>query len=256
MIKVDCKSYAQAIKDAVKKIPDKGKLCIYTMGDDPASAAYVRGKIRDCEECGIPYDYKVWGTQTELSKAIRAANADTDVAGIIVQLPLPDGIDERTFIEMVDPVLDVDGFLDDSAFLPCTPEGIMRILHGELGNLSGKDALVIGRGNLVGRPIAEMLLAADCTVTIAHSRTKCLASFLKRYDIIICAAGTPRLIDLKECDAEIVVDVSTNYDEEGRLCGDCYNFDPDDDSEMLVTTVPGGIGLMTRAVLMNHVASN
>ena len=153
------------------------------------------------------------------------------------------------------PSLDVDGFLQDSKFKPCTPEGIMYLLEKECGDLTGKTALVIGRGKLVGEPIAKMLVDANCTVTIAHSKTKDLHGLLGlHHDIIITAVGKPNLINLKWCSANIVIDVGVNRDENGKLCGDCYNFDAGDDSDMKVTPVPGGVGLLTRAMLMKHMA--
>ena len=173
--------------------------------------------------------------------------------GIIIQLPLPDGWDEEYFTNLVPPILDVDGFVKGSHFKPCTPEGIIYLLKKELGDLTGKTALVIGRGKLVGEPVVKMLLEENCTVTIAHSKTKDLHGLLgMHHDIVITAVGKPNLINLKWCSANIVVDVGVNRDENGKLCGDCYNFDANYDSDMKVTPVPGGVGLLTRAMLMKH----
>lgn len=251
---IDCKQYANKILEQVKATPNKKALTILTVGEDPASKSYVKGKIKDCEYCGIPYEH-VQCVDDTLAWNIHKANCNDDVSGIIVQLPLPEWMDEQFYTDQVLVTKDVDGFKHNSPFKPCTPEGIMYILEKELGDLTGKTALVIGRGKLVGEPITKMLIDANCTVTVAHSKTKDLHGLLGlHHDIIITAVGKPNLINLKWCSADVVIDVGVNRDENGKLCGDCYNFDPDDDSEMRVTPVPGGIGLMTRAMLMKHVA--
>lgn len=252
---INCQKYAQEILDEVKAIPNKKKLIIFTAGDNPASASYVKGKIKDCEYCGVPYEHIKVQTQDELATLIKRKCMTSTTGGIIVQLPLPDGWDEEYFTNLVPPILDVDGFVKGSHFKPCTPEGIIYLLKKELGDLTGKTALVIGRGKLVGEPIAKMLVDANCTVTIAHSKTKDLHGLLGlHHDIIITAVGKPSFVNLKWCSANIVVDVGVNRNENGKLCGDCYNFDADDDSDMKVTPVPGGVGLLTRAMLMKHMA--
>ena len=249
---IDCKKYANEILEQIKAIPNKKALTILTVGEDPASKSYVKGKIKDCEYCGIPYEH-IQCEGDSLIWNIRNANNNEDVSGIIVQLPLPKGMDEQFYTDQVLVTKDVDGFKRNSPFKPCTPEGIMYILEKELGDLTGKTALVIGRGKLVGEPIAKMLIDANCTVTIAHSKTKDLHGLLGlHHDIVITAVGKPNLINLKWCSANIVIDVGVNRDENGKLCGDCYNFDADDDSDMKVTPVPGGVGLLTRAMLMKH----
>lgn len=251
---IDCKKYANDILEQVKSVPNKKALTILTVGDNPASKSYVKGKIKDCEYCGVPYEHIQCFDDT-LAWNIHKANCNDDVSGIIVQLPLPKGMDEQFYTDQVLITKDVDGFKHNSPFKPCTPEGIMYILEKELGDLTGKTALVIGRGKLVGEPITKMLIDANCTVTVAHSKTKGLHGLIGlHHDIVITAVGKPKLVNLKWCSANIVIDVGVNRDENGKLCGDCYNFDPDDGSNMKVTPVPGGIGLMTRAMLMKHVA--
>lgn len=251
---IDCKQYANEILEQVKATPNKKALTILTVGEDPASKSYVKGKIKDCEYCGIPYEH-IQCVDDTLAWNIHKANCNDDVSGIIVQLPLPKGMDEQFYTDQVLITKDVDGFKHNSPFKPCTPEGIMYILEKELGDLTGKTALVIGRGKLVGEPITKMLIDANCTVTVAHSKTKNLHGLLGlHHDIIITAVGKPNLVNLKWCSANVVIDVGVNRDEHGKLCGDCYNFDPSDDSNIKVTPVPGGIGLMTRAMLMKHVA--
>lgn len=252
---INCQKYAQEILDEVKAIPNKKKLIIFTAGDNPASASYVKGKIKDCEYCGVPYEHIKVQTQDELATLIKRKCMTPTTGGIIIQLPLPDGWDEEYFTNLVPPILDVDGFVKGSHFKPCTPEGIIYLLKKELDDLTGKTALVIGRGKLVGEPVVKMLIDANCTVTVAHSKTKDLHGLLGlHHDIVIAAVGKPKFINLKWCSTNAVIDVGVNRNENGKLCGDCYNFDPDDDSDMKVTPVPGGIGLLTRAMLMKHVA--
>lgn len=249
---IDCKKYANEILEEVKDIPNKKTLTILTVGDNPASLSYVKGKIKDCEYCGIPYKH-IKCVDDDLAWNIHVANNDDNVGGIIVQLPLPNSMDEKFYTDQVLITKDVDGFKHNSPFQPCTPEGIMYILDNEIGDLTGKRALVIGRGKLVGEPIAKMLLDANCTVTVAHSKTQDLNWELQNADIIISAVGRPKTVDLGWCwNAEIVIDVGVNRDENGKLCGDCYNF-MDTGDGIKVTSVPGGIGLMTRAMLMKHI---
>jgi len=251
---VNCKAYAAEILEEVSKAETNKKMIIFSVGDNPASQAYIRGKLKDCTKCGVPYEHITFATednQEDLKKKIQEANQDPEVGGMIVQLPLPAGWKEEDFLPLVSPEKDLDGLVEHSRFYPCTPQGVMYILHKEIGNLDGKNALVIGRSKLVGKPLSEMLLKENCTVTIAHSHTKNLESFFDRYDIIVSAVGRKGLVDLKKCQAEIVVDVGINYNDEGKLCGDCQNFE-DTESGLKVTPVPGGIGLMTRAMLMHH----
>jgi methylenetetrahydrofolate dehydrogenase (NADP+)/methenyltetrahydrofolate cyclohydrolase len=250
---IDCKKYAQELLDEVKAVPDKKKLVILTAGDNPASLSYVKGKIKDCEYCSVPYEHIKVRSQEELLNTIAYCNSLDCVGGIIVQLPLPDGFNEQEAVNAVRIDKDVDGFKHGSPFLPCTPEGIMYLLKREIGDLTGKRALVIGRGKLVGKPVAQMLLNEDCTVTVAHSKTENLWKYLREADIVIAAAGRAGLVNLDYCwHAEVVIDAGVNRRENGKLCGDCYGFDPEEDDFLRVTPVPGGIGLMTRAMLMKH----
>ena len=196
---IDCAAYAKEILDQVKAIPNKKELWILTMGNNPASESYVKGKIKDCECCGIPYSHIKCNTERSLDNHIIIANQLPYVGGVIVQLPLPEGIDEDLYTNLIDSFKDVDGFKDDSVFSPCTPEGIMYVLKKELGDLTGKKALVIGRGKLVGTPIAAMLVAADCTVTIAHSRTKNLVEHLRSQRYV----SATRVTSLSICHCEM-----------------------------------------------------
>lgn len=255
---IDCKKYANEILEQVKAAPNKKELRILTVGNNTASMSYVSGKIKDCEYCGVPYQYiKINDgdfARIDLSHEIVRANSDENVGGIIIQMPLPKGIDSKYAVNQVRFDKDIDGFKANSPFKPCTPEGIMYILEKEIGDLTGKTALVIGRGKLVGEPIAKMLLDANCTVTIAHSKTRDLDWVIGHYDIIVTATGQRNLVDLTKCHANVVIDAGVCRDENGKLCGDCYNFDVNKCPGMKVTSVPGGVGLMTRAMLMKHMA--
>lgn len=254
---IDCQKYAQEILDEVKAIPNKKTLVIITVGDDMASQSYVKGKIKDCEYCGVPVNHVKFDpsktTQHNVAQYIAMCSMDYTVGGIILQLPLPEGWDEEYLLKRIAPSKDVDGFRADSPFKPCTPEGIMYVLHKELGDLTGMNALVIGRGKLVGKPVAQMLLDEDCTVTVAHSKTKYLSEHLETADIAISAVGKANTLDLKKCwNAKVVIDVGVNRDANGKLCGDCYISYRGREATPRVTPVPKGIGLMTRAMLMKH----
>lgn len=258
---VDCKKYAQEILDEVKAIPNKGKLVIITVGDDPASKTYVKGKIKDCEYCGIPVEHvqieDTPNTEKELVSSIYAVNRDSTVAGVILQLPLPERLNHLAlgYCNLIDPHKDVDGLTKNSYFDPCTPKGIVHILKKELGSLTGKNVLIIGRSNLVGKPLARMLTDEDCTVTLAHSKTESIYSHVTRADVVISAVGKPKCFHLDWCwGAELVVDVGINRDKDGKLCGDFDGFSDFDYPSTKVTPVPGGVGLLTRAMLMKNVA--
>lgn len=251
MIKIDCKKYADEIIEQVKQIPNKQKkLVIFTAGDDPASAAYMKGKMKDCERCGIPCEQIRVNSQDELISNILYCNNQDDVGGIIVQLPLPEGFNEHEAVNSVRIDKDVDGFKRNSKFLPCTPEGILYILDKEIGDLEGKTVLLIGKGKLVGRPLIDLLLDRGCTLTIAHSKTEDLAELTCRgqHDVIITAVGKPNLVNLSNVWSDVVIDAGIAKNRFGKLCGDCCG----DNDWSKVTTVPNGIGLMTRAMLMKH----
>ena len=240
----------------------KPGLTVVLVGDDPASAVYVRNKVKDCEEVGIRSQLirlPAATAESELLRHIDALNSDPAVAGILVQLPLPAHIDSRRVIESISPDKDVDGFHVASAgalmtgqrgFLPCTPYGVMRMLEHAGAKLAGCEAVVVGRSNIVGKPQAMLLLQQDATVTICHSRTRDLASHTRRADVLIAAVGRTRMItgDMIKPGA-IVIDVGMNRDSEGRLCGD-VDFDSAVNVAGWITPVPGGVGPMTRAMLL------
>ncbi len=237
-------------------------LAVLLVGDDPGSAIYVRHKVKDCEEAGmrsllerLPADT----TQAALLARIRALNDDDSVDGILVQLPLPAQIDPAAVIEAISPAKDVDGFHVASAgalltgqkgFLPCTPYGVMRLLEHAGAQLRGAEAVVVGRSNIVGKPQALLLLQADATVTICHSRTRDLAAHTRRADVLVAAVGRARMIRGEMIKpGAIVIDVGMNRDEHGRLCGD-VDFESAREVASWITPVPGGVGPMTRAMLL------
>lgn len=256
---IDCAKYAAEILDEVKAVPNKGKLVIITVGDDPASQVYVRGKIKDCEYCGIPVEHLKLDddcTAFELEMTIEFQNTRDDVVGIILQLPLPEHLKGIDFCRMIEPEKDVDGLSPYEYFQPCTPKGIVYLLKKELGSLSGKNVLIIGRSDLVGKPLAKMLTDEDCTVTLAHSKTDFsnLYDYSDMYDIVVSAVGKAKAFHLPNFCAEMVVDVGINRDEDGYLCGDFGGFIEGAWEEMKVTPVPKGVGLLTRAMLMKNIA--
>jgi methylenetetrahydrofolate dehydrogenase (NADP+)/methenyltetrahydrofolate cyclohydrolase len=254
---VNCEQYAKEILDEVKQKKYDKYFAIISVGNDPASQSYIKGKIKDCEYCGITYIHKRFSEDTpqiDVANALWQMQSNRDISSIILQMPIPKEYDEHYLLNIIPYWKDVDGFRQDSKFKPCTPEGIVYLLKKELGDLTGKTALIIGRGKLVGKPLFDMLLEENCTVTMAHSKTKDLESLTQRgFDIIVCAVGKPKFLNLRLCDAKIVVDVGVNRDENGKLCGDCWAFTDNGKDDMLVTPVPKGIGLMTRAMLIKHI---
>lgn len=258
---VTCKELAQQIKDSVKRFVSRlntvPTLAIITVGADEASAAYVRGKLKDCEEVGIRPVHIVLPeetTQGELNSAIVQAHEYT---GIIVQLPLPKHLNADQAIGLISPEKDVDGLTEGTMFTPCTANGVFHWLKRNT-KLKGKHAVIINRSKLVGRPLAKLLLDAHCTVSVCHSNTAywTLQSLLDDADIVVCAVGKPNFLNLSDLKPGcIVADVGINR-VNGKLVGDTYNdhgFVNPRGSDRLVSPVPGGIGLLTRACLMYNV---
>ncbi|MFR0693681.1 bifunctional methylenetetrahydrofolate dehydrogenase/methenyltetrahydrofolate cyclohydrolase FolD [Enterobacterales bacterium AE_CKDN230030158-1A_HGKHYDSX7] len=242
-------------------------LAVVLVGSDPASQVYVRNKVLRAEEVGIhSLEHKLAADtgEGELLELIAALNDDPAIHGILVQLPLPGHIDENRVLQAIDPLKDVDGFHSENVgglsqgrdvLTPCTPAGCMRLLHDTCGDLSGKHAVVIGRSNIVGKPMAALLLKAHCTVTVVHSRSANLPELCRQADIVVAAVGKPRLVDaswLKP--GAVVIDVGINrIDEDGRskLVGD-VDFDSALSQASAITPVPGGVGPMTIAYLMKN----
>jgi methylenetetrahydrofolate dehydrogenase (NADP+)/methenyltetrahydrofolate cyclohydrolase len=238
-------------------------LAVVLVGDDPASAVYVRSKGKATREAGmesVEHRLPADTTQDELVALVDALNADPAIDGILVQLPLPPQIDERVIITRIDPDKDVDGFHPVNAgqlaiglhgFVPCTPLGCVKLLKAELGDLAGLNAVVIGRSNIVGKPVAQLLLRESCTVTIAHSKTRDLPAVVGRADIVVAAVGRPKMVTgewLKP--GATVIDVGINRGEEG-IVGD-VDFASASEVAGAITPVPGGVGPMTIACLIRN----
>ena len=259
-IRAEIKEKVCAIAAANRRLPC---LAVILVGDDPASAVYVRNKSRACEETGIISKQIVLPAETsqsELMGIIEKLNADENVDGILVQLPLPRHIDPDAVTKAIIPQKDVDAFhpyniglarLGSALFHPCTPAGVIRLLDKYGIEISGKSCVVIGRSNIVGKPVAEMLLARNGTVTVCHSKTKDLRSYTQSADIIVVAVGKPGILTgdmIKEGCA--VIDVGINRID-GKLCGDC-DFASCAEKAGYITPVPGGVGPMTIAMLLEN----
>ena len=269
--RIDGKATAQAIRDRIaaqvasfreqtSRVPG---LAVVLVGDDPASAVYVRSKARATEQAGMQgFEHRLSASasQDELVALVDRLNADPAVDGILVQLPLPPQIDEHVIITRISPDKDVDGFHPVNAgrlaiglhgFVPCTPLGCLRLLQAEVGDLSGKDAVVIGRSNIVGKPMALLLLRESCTVTVAHSRTRDLPDVVRRADIVVAAVGRPNMVtgDWLTRGAT-VIDVGINRTDAG-LVGD-VDFASASEVAGAITPVPGGVGPMTIAMLIRN----
>lgn len=234
------------------------------MGEDPASQVYVRNKERACEECGIyseKYALPESTSQEELLALIDKLNKQTNISGILVQLPVPKHIDEETIINAIDPKKDVDAFhpvnvgkimVGNYDFVPCTPAGVMELIKESGIDVSGKECVVVGRSNIVGKPQAMLLLHQNGTVTICHSKTKDLKEKTKQADILVAAVGIPNFITgdmIKE--GAVVIDVGINRMPDGKLCGD-VEFESAEKTAGAITPVPGGVGPMTIAMLMKN----
>ena len=239
-------------------------LAVVIVGNNPASRIYVNNKKKACEAVGFEsFEYALpeETTQDELLALIDKLNADDKVDGILVQLPLPKHLDEKIVIDNISPDKDVDAFhpvnvgkimIGDYGFLPCTPAGVMELIASTGVEISGKECVVVGRSNIVGKPMSMLLLHKSGTVTICHSRTKDLAAECKRADILVAAVGVPKLIKgdmIKE--GAVVIDVGMNRLEDGKLCGD-VDFESCEKVASYITPVPGGVGPMTIAMLMKN----
>ena len=271
---IDGKLISGQIKDELREktalLKEKGievTLAVILVGEDPASQVYVRNKKKACEYIGfrsLSYELPTETTQDELLKLIDELNGRKDVDGILVQMPLPKHIDEKTVINAISPSKDVDGFhpmnvgalcIGEKGFVSCTPAGVIQLLKrgcdGKI-DIAGKECVIVGRSNIVGKPMSLLMLRENATVTIAHSRTKNLEEVCKRADILIAAVGKAGMITkdyVKE--GAVVIDVGINRGEDGKLCGD-VKFDEVSEIASAITPVPGGVGPMTIAMLMNN----
>ena len=268
---IDGKQISKEIKDELKtevqKLKSEGKnvcLAVVQVGDDPASTVYVNNKKKACAYIGIEsrsYELPESTSEEELTALVEELNEDDGVNGILVQLPLPSHIDEDRIIRTISPDKDVDGFhpvsvgrlwIGEKGFLSCTPAGIIQLLKRSNIEIAGKNCVIIGRSNIVGKPMAALLLRENGTVTITHSKTKDLQKITKTADILIVAIGKERFITsdyVKE--GAVVIDVGMHRDSENHLCGD-VDFRDVEPKVSAITPVPGGVGPMTIAMLMNN----
>lgn len=268
---IDGKQISLQIKDEVKEkvrlLKEDGiavTLAVIQVGSDPASSVYVGNKKKACTYTGIEsmsYELPENTTEEELLTLIQELNNNKKVNGILVQLPVPKHIDENTIIQSIDPKKDVDGFhlqsvgalsVGQPGFVSCTPAGIIQLLKRSNIAIEGKECVVIGRSNIVGKPMSMLLLRENGTVTTCHSRTKDLKEVTKRADILVAAIGSPKFIDdtyIKE--GAVVIDVGMHRDSNNKLCGD-VDFDKTAPKASAITPVPGGVGPMTIAMLMNN----
>jgi methylenetetrahydrofolate dehydrogenase (NADP+)/methenyltetrahydrofolate cyclohydrolase len=262
---IDGKAVAAQVRERVRaevaELEPKPGLATILVGDDPASHVYVRNKRRACEEVGIRsihHELDASVPEPELADLIARLGEDDSVSGILLQLPVPGHIDADAMIELIDPRKDVDGLTTTNAGLlvqgheglvSCTPAGVMELLHSEEVELRGAEAVVIGRSQLVGRPLASLLLARDATVTMCHSRTRHLADVCNRADVLIAAVGRPHLVTAEMVrEGAVVIDVGINRTDDG-LVGD-VDFDAVREKAAAITPVPGGVGPMTIAMLL------
>ncbi len=265
---MDGKALADKCKQEVRRkardLARRPGLAVIIAGEDPASRIYVSHKRRDCEECGFyseEYALPADIPQLELLELIDCLNNREDIDGILCQLPLPEGLNEESVLFAIDPGKDVDGFhplsagallIGGDSYLPCTPAGVMRMLREYEIDPMGKCCVVVGRSNIVGKPMALLLLRDHGTVTVCHSRTYDLAAVCAKADILVSAVGRPGLItgDMVKQGA-VVIDVAINRNEDGKLCGDVV-FDEVAPKAAYISPVPGGVGPMTRAMLMEN----
>lgn len=260
-IRAELKARTQAFEEKYGK---KIGLAVVLIGNDPASQVYVRNKVKACEEAGIRsfrHDLPEETTQKQAEELVSALAEDENVHGILIQLPLPRGLDEKRLLSLIPPSKDVDGFLaenigrlalKEAGTVACTPLGVMEMLSRSNISVAGKRAVVVGRSNIVGRPMALLLLNADATVTVCHSKTKDLLEECRRADILVAAIGKPKFITadmVKE--GAVVIDVGMDRDENGKLCGD-VDFENVKEKASAITPVPGGVGPMTIAMLLKN----
>ena len=262
------KNIRTELKEEVNELKKQGinpKLAVIMVGDDKASAVYVKNKSRACEEIGIEFEEFLLDkeiTQKELIDLIKTLNNRADVHGILLQSPIPNGLDIREAFNTIDYRKDVDGFnpinvgklsIGEDCFISCTPYGVIKMLEAYNIPIEGKRAVIIGRSNIVGKPLIQCLLNKNATVTVCHSRTKDIESITREADILIAALGKPKFVKENMVkDGAVVIDVGINRNEEGKLVGD-VDFENVSKKASYITPVPGGVGPMTIAMLMHNV---
>ena len=255
------------VRSEVAKLEERGapvRLDVVLVGEDPASVTYVGMKQRDCAEVGIESEVHRFDTgvaQRELAALVDRLDGDAAVSGFFIQLPLPKGLDAMSLISRISPAKDVDGLSPESAgrlalglpsLLPCTPHGVIQLLRRNGVNLAGREAVVVGRSNLVGKPLAQLLLRENATVTVCHSRTRDLLGVARRADVLVVAAGEREMIGAEHVkEGAVVVDVGIHRSEQGGLVGD-VRFDEVERRAAWISPVPGGVGPMTRAMLLHN----
>ena len=266
---MDGKALAKKVKEEVRaaaaRMERRPGLAVILVGDDPASQVYADGKKRDCAQCGIYSEEYILPAETgqeELMLLIETLNGRSDIDGILIQLPLPAHLNERAVLSVVRPDKDVDCFhpynvgrlnIGDPVFQPCTPAGVMEMLQEYGISPAGKRCVVLGRSNIVGKPMAALLTQADGTVTLCHSKTPDLADITRQADILVSAVGKVNCVtaDMVK-DGAVVIDVAMNRNEAGKLCGD-VDLAAVEPKASYITPVPGGVGPMTRAMLMRNI---
>lgn len=256
---ISCKDYVAyakgELKEKIEKLKTKPRLVVIQVDDDPASNSYIKGKRKDCEEVGIEFIHKRINSdivsQIEFEDMVSSESADPKVNGIIIQLPIPEKYDLERLKNCIVPNKDVDGFRVDSEFKSCTPKGIIDWFEFNEINLQGKDVVVIGRSDIVGKPLVNMFIEKGATVTCCNSKTENIKYYTRNVDIVVSAIGKPKHFDSKYFkQGQVIIDVGINRDENGKLCGDVdskYIYDS------YVTPVPGGVGLLTRISLLQNV---
>ena len=272
---IDGKAISLAVKDEIKaktaELSAKGitaTLAVILVGEDPASQVYVKNKKKACEYCGIrslSYELPADTTEEKLLELIDELNKRDDVNGILVQLPLPKGMDEDKVLDAISPDKDVDGFhpvnvgklsIGKKGFVSCTPAGVIQLLKRSGIEISGKECVVVGRSNIVGKPMSMLLLKENGTVTVCHSRTKDLKEVTGRADILVVAIGKPKFIDASYVkEGAVVIDVGIHRMDDGKLCGD-VDYASVEPLASAITPVPGGVGPMTIAMLMYNCLSS
>lgn len=255
-----CKEYVrnkkEELKNKIKMLEIKPTLCVVQIGEDPASCSYIKGKKTDCAELGIKCEHihitDIDGMNNEaVEEIIRATSNRDDISGIILQLPIPKKFDVQRLQKAIAPEKDVDGFLSESEFIPCTPKGIIDYLKHNNIDFLGKECVVLGRSEIVGRPLVNLLISEGATVINCNSKTPNIKKFTKSADIIISAIGRANYFDESYFgNGQVLVDVGINRDENGKLCGDIVESAKQNAS--LATPVPGGVGLLTRLALMEN----
>ncbi|HEX2741750.1 MAG TPA: bifunctional methylenetetrahydrofolate dehydrogenase/methenyltetrahydrofolate cyclohydrolase FolD [Rubrobacter sp.] len=255
------------VASEVAQLEERGvpvRLDVILVGEDPASVTYVASKERDCREVGIEsrvHRFPAQVSQAELADLVDRLNEDTAVSGFFIQLPLPGGLDAMLLLSRIAPSKDVDGLSPESAgrlavglpsLLPCTPHGIIQLLNRNGVDLAGREAVVVGRSNLVGKPLSQLLLRENATVTVCHSRTRNLIDVTRRADVLVVAAGQREMVGAEHVrEGAVVVDVGIHRKEEGGLTGD-VRFEEVEPVASYITPVPGGVGPMTRAMLLHN----